>query len=478
MQYNNEIGSVSFRLKDPKLETSRIAGRYSFKDYQIDFSTGIKIPTIHWDKNKQYVSSGASKKEINLKLDKFRASIIDTHNRFNEQYNRIPTKEELKSIVNSAKEGKDIKVVKKGKKSFDDIFEEFMEILKLKNNNAIDSGQKPKHKSYISSFNVMYKDLKEFAKETNTFIDIDKFDEVLCLKFQSWLINSKKLCSNTVKTRIKRLSQVLRKAFEKGYTDNRSYLQEEFKPKVAPSFNVVLTEKDITELYQYDLSNNKRLEKIRDLFVLGCHTSLRFGDITRIENSHIDYDNKKITILSEKVSTNDKYTTLCFSFFGYTEEILKKYNGNIKSISISNQKTNDYLKEVFEEIPYFKDKKISIEKPTNKGVIIEELSFSEKIAFHDSRRSFCTNRYIEGWDLLEIWQYTGHTNENTFKTYFKPTSEHEQLRQESIKSRNEKLQKYDLQSEQIRALQEKIEEMSKKLEQEEQTQNNNTMNIA
>jgi hypothetical protein len=203
MQYNNEIGSVSFRLKDPKLETSRIAGRYSFKDYQIDFSTGIKIPTIHWDKNKQYVSSGASKKEINLKLDKFRASIIDTHNRFNEQYNRIPTKEELKSIVNSAKEGKDIKVVKKSKKSFDDIFKEFMEILKLKNNNAIDSGQKPKHKSYISSFNVMYKDLKKFAEETNIFIDIDKFDEVLCLKFQSWLINSKKLCSNTVKTRIK-----------------------------------------------------------------------------------------------------------------------------------------------------------------------------------------------------------------------------------------------------------------------------------
>jgi hypothetical protein len=40
------------------------------------------------------------------------------------------------------------------------------------------------------------------------------------------------------------------------------------------------------------------------------------------------------------------------------------------------------------------------------------------------------------------------------------------------------LQKYDLQSEQIRALQEKIEEMSKKLEQEQEKQNNNTMNIA
>ena len=42
------------------------------------------------------------------------------------------------------------------------------------------------------------------------------------------------------------------------------------------------------------------------------------------------------------------------------------------------------------------------------------------------------------------------------------------------------MQKYDLQSEQIRALQEKIEEMSKKLEQEQEQekQNNNTMNIA
>ena len=214
------------------------------------------------------------------------------------------------------------------------------------------------------------------------------------------------------------------------------------------------------------------------MFVLGCHTSLRFSDITRIENSHIDYDNKKITILSEKVSTNDKYTTLCFSFFRYTEEILKKYDGNIKSISISNQKTNDYLKEVFEEIPYFKDKKISIEKPTNKGVIIEELSFSEKIAFHDSRRSFCTNRYIEGWDLLEIWQYTGHTSESSFKTYFKPTSEHERLRQENIKLRNEKLQKYDLLSEQMRALEEKLEIMSKESEQKKQNNNTNTMNIA
>lgn len=462
-QYNNETGSVSFRLKDPKLEESRIAGRYSFKEYQIDFSTGIKIATNHWDNSKRIISSGENKKELNLKLNKFRTAIIDTHTKFNEQYNRIPTKEELKTIVDTAKEGKELKVVKKDKKSFDEIYNEFMEILKLQNSNAVSSGQKPKHRSYVSSFIVMYTDLKDFATKNNIFIDIDSFDEIQCLEFQSWLINHKKLKPSTVKTRIKRLSQILKRAFEKGYTDNRSYLREEFKLKVAPTFNIALTEQDISELYQYDFSGDKRLEKVRDLFVLACHTSLRFGDITRIESSHIDYSSKKINILCEKVSTTDQYKNLSFSFFGYTEEILKKYNDDIKSISISNQNTNEYLKEIFEKIPYFKDKKILIEKPTDKGVVFEEIKYSEKISFHDSRRSFCTNRYIDGWDLLEIWQYTGHTNESTFKTYFKPTDEHELLRQKNIKLRNEKLQRFDLQAEQLRDLQKQLEELTKKM---------------
>lgn len=41
-QYNNETGSVNFRLKEPKAEISRIMGRYSFKGLQVDFSTGLK----------------------------------------------------------------------------------------------------------------------------------------------------------------------------------------------------------------------------------------------------------------------------------------------------------------------------------------------------------------------------------------------------------------------------------------------------
>lgn len=459
-QYNNETGSVNFRLKEPKAEISRIMGRYSFKGLQCDFSTGLKVAPSNWDSDTKTVTSGIEKREINQKLSKFKTSIVDAHKNFNEHYNRLPTKEEFKTIVDNAIDGKELNTVQRNKKSFDDVFQEFMKLIELKIKRAIASGQKPLHKSYVSSFNVMYRDLKDFAVDNNIFLDIDKFDETQCLEFQNWLLGTERVGElSTLRTRIKRLSAVLKRAFEKGYTENRSYMQDEFSVKVPPSFHTVLTEPEIKILYEHDFSGSPRLERVRDLFVLGCHSSLRFGDITRIESGHIDQSTGTVSILLNKGSRVDKYKTVNFPIFGYAGEILSKYNNDIKSIAISNQNTNDYLKELFKVVPYFSEKIITRERPTNEGVVFETINFAEKVAFHDSRRSFCTNRYIEGWDLLEIWQYTGHTDESVFKTYFKPTFEHEQVRQESIKARNEKLQKVDLQTKQIEELQDQIAKM-------------------
>lgn len=464
-KYSNETGSVNFRLKEPAKEISRIMGRYSFKTLKVDFSTGLKVAPSNWDADSKTVTSGGDKREINQRLDKFKTSIVDAHKSFNEHYNRMPTKEELKTIIDNAMAGKELTTVQKKKKSFDDVFQEFMKVTELKIIRAVTSGQKPLHRSYVSSFSVMYQDLKDFANENNIFLDIDKFDEVQCLEFQNWLLDTERVKSlNTLKTRIKRLSAIQKRAFEKGYTDNRSYMQDEYKVKVPPTFHTVLTEPEMKILYEHDFSDIPRLEKVRDMFVLGCHTSLRFGDITRIEGGHIDHSSKTVNILLKKGSGVDNYKTVNFSFFGYAGEILSKYNDDIKSIAISNQNTNEYLKELFKAIPYFKEKIITRERPTNEGVVFDKINFADKIAFHDSRRSFCTNRYIEGWDLLEIWQYTGHTDESVFKTYFKPTFEHEQIRKESIKARNEKLQKVDLQTKEIEVLKAQMQKMKELIE--------------
>lgn len=476
-KYNNNIGTVTFRLK--KADTNglcSILGTYLFKEYQIGFSTEIKIQSEQWDNSNKKIVSGKHKKEDNDKLNRFRTIIAKEHQNFNEQYNRLPSKEELKTIIIKAKSNDNVTTVNKNKKTFDDVYQETLDLLNLKRENALSSGRKPLRKESISRLTLSYTNLKDFIREKKYYLDLDSFDEKMCLEFQGWLINTG-LKASTVKSRVQNISKILKRAFERGYTNNRSYLLADFKVQVPPTVAVTLTEDEISLLYEYDLSNKPKLERVRDIFVLSCHTSLRYGDVIRLEPFHINTENKSIKILSQKVSEDARPVNLDFKFFGYTEEILTKYQYNIKNIAISNQKTNKYLKELFREIPYFKDKTINLEVFNDKKMFFKHFPFTEKIVFHDSRRSFCTNRYIEGWDLLEIWSYTGHTNESTFYGYFKPTREHEKIRRENIINRNERLQKVDLQTKQIEDLQKQLNELSKLVSEEKKEELAKIINI-
>jgi hypothetical protein len=48
-----------------------------------------------------------------------------------------------------------------------------------------------------------------------------------------------------------------------------------------------LTAQEILKLYRYDLSMCSRLEKVRDLFVFGCYTGLRYSDYSNIKPENI-----------------------------------------------------------------------------------------------------------------------------------------------------------------------------------------------
>jgi integrase len=449
-QFNNEVGSIRYYLKDKNsLDQTLLKGSYLFKNFNIGFTTGIKLtPNIEWNNQEKIVISGKNKRLFNDKLAKFKTSITESHKNFNEIYHRLPTKEELKGIDERALAGSGTQSVRKDKKNFDDVYNEVLNLILAKENNSLESqkignSSKGPHKSYISSIKIAYKDLKEFAVKESLILDIDTFNEQNILDFQNFLIKFKQLKPSTIKTRIKRIAMILKRAFDKGYTNQRVFLLDEFKVSVPPTTSTSLTENEIDIFYNFDLSTNKRLEKIRDLFVLACHTSLRFSDVTRIERNHINSEEKIINIISQKTSTSSKYKSLSLPFFGKVDEILQKYNCDIRQLSISNQKTNEYLKEIFELIPYFKNKILKEEKLINNKMQFIESDFIKTINFHTARRNFCTNRYCEGWELLEIWDYTGHTDERTFKTYFRPTVEHEKLRQKNIKDRNEKIKSFD-----------------------------------
>ena len=57
---------------------------------------------------------------------------------------------------------------------------------------------------------------------------------------------------------------------------------------------IYLTNKELQELSQLDLKANERLEIVRDLFLIGCYTGMRYSDYTNITKDQIDEDFTKI----------------------------------------------------------------------------------------------------------------------------------------------------------------------------------------
>jgi integrase len=100
--------------------------------------------------------------------------------------------------------------------------------------------------------------------------------------------------------------------------------------------------------------------------------------------------------------------------------ILQKYNYDLPR-SISNQKMNDYLKEIGEKAGI--DESVSITKFEG-GIKVARTSNKYKlISTHTARRSGATNMYLAGIPAISIMKITGHKTEQAFMRYIQMTQE-------------------------------------------------------
>ena len=101
------------------------------------------------------------------------------------------------------------------------------------------------------------------------------------------------------------------------------------------------------QLETYEIPENKKyLERVRDVFLFCCYSSLRYSDVYNLKRS--DIQNNKMLITT--IKTHDD---LAIELNKTTTALLKKYAdcdfpGNKALPVITNQKMNDYLKELCE----------------------------------------------------------------------------------------------------------------------------------
>ena len=196
---------------------------------------------------------------------------------------------------------------------------------------------------------------------------------------------------------------------------NQSY--QDFRvARKDSSFEVVtLTNDEFLKLYNMDLSDNRRLDRVRDVFCFSCATGLRYSDLHQLKREHIRHNTIKMT-----ASKTGQRLEIPLNPYSYA--ILDKYKAQYEPLPvISGQKTNEYIKELgkMAEIntPIEKVREYGIKK---KSVIYEKWQL---MSIHMGRKTFTTLSLEKGIAPQEVMALTGHTTYKAFKRYVDVTNE-------------------------------------------------------
>lgn len=270
----------------------------------------------------------------------------------------------------------------------------------------------------MKEYRTIFKSLWDFQIYKKVLLSFNDFNQSFFNEYERFLVNKKNpfnkergLLNDTIYKYSATLKTFLQWCFDEGYISPRdTFARAKTKiKKKAKNEIVALTEEELFQIYRFDFKNIDRLERVRDVFCFGCFTGQRFSDIMHFDKQELR--GSKWSFISFKTK---KRVVIPFNgFISNALPILEKYN--YKLPAISNQKFNDYLKE--------------IGKLSGIGSIVRIIRFSgvkevemryprfEFMSSHMARRSFVTVMIEKGVPLTMIQKITQHSDLRTLLKY-------------------------------------------------------------
>lgn len=391
---------AKFVLKEPSSkESTLIYLLFRFNNQKLKYSTSEKIIPKLWNSETQRAREIRTFKEhedLNKRLDNL-ANTVKKGYRDLVNENKLPTISKLKEILDQSQ--------------FKNEFAQKISFLKFIDDLIQNSNRK---RNTLKQWKQTQKKLLEFKKFSNTEIDFDNIDLDFYERFIN-LLTKKGYAKNTIGGFIKAVKTFMNEAVDRNLTKNLEYRNKKFRAIEEQVDKIYLSQNELTNIYKLDLGEDKRLEKVRDLFIIACYTGLRFSDLMQIRKENIINDGKQIKIRTEKTSE-----LVVIPMHKYVTEILVKYSGNLPTV-ISNQKMNKYLKEIGEIAGIDETMKIAI----TRGGKTETNLFPkfDLMTTHTARRSFSTNAYLMDIPSISIMKITGHRTERSFMKYIRISQE-------------------------------------------------------
>jgi len=389
----------------------------SFNSNRLKYPTGKVIHPKFWNEGEQVarqVKDFPLGKILNENLKFLKGTAEKELESLSNELQRPPLIEELKKRLDEVLNPSEASNKEENRPpTFLELFNRFIQ--DSENGTRLTANGKRFDKRTLQKYSTVFDTLKEFG--TKYHLTFDSIDKNFYTKFVAFL-NKKNYTLNTVGKYIQVIKTFLTYSTENGYNTNLFFKSKQFKTFSVSGFSIYLTEDEIKAIYDKDLGKSPALERVRDLFVVGCWTGLRFSDFTAIKPENIEKNYLQI----KTFKTGEKVT---IPIHPLVREIMAKYDGkypNSLPPAISNQKMNDYLKDISKTVDCLK---VTVEAERHKGgfKVTETKQKWEFVTTHTARRSFATNVFKSGFPAISLMKITGHRTEKSFLLYIKVTPE-------------------------------------------------------
>ena len=405
----NIIFTLESRKKDGVLivENVPIRMRVNFASKRIEFTTGYRIDAAKWDTDKQRVRNGCTNKlkqsasEINASLLGYYTEVQEIFKKF-EVEEIMPTPEQIKEAFNALHRPiEEVKPRKSTPNAFYKVFDEFVR----------DCGRQ---NDWTDSTYEKFAAVKNHLMNFRTELTFDFFDEKGLNDYVTYLRDVKEMRNSTIGKQLSFLKWFLRWAFKKGLHQNNAY--DSYKPKLKSTQKkiIFLTWEELNKLREFEIPAAKQaLDRVRDVFLFQCFTGLRYSDVFNLRKSDIKGDHIEVTT----VKTSD---SLIIELNNHSKAILDKYkdvafeDDKVLPV-ITNQKMNDYLKELAELA--------GIDEPVRQTYYrgnerIDEVTPKYALlGTHAGRRTFICNALALGIPPQVVMKWTGHSDYKAMKPY-------------------------------------------------------------
>ena len=392
--------------KEKDNSTAKIRFRIKWENNIVAFNLGYRVEIDKWSTETQRCKTNTTHGEkkisasiINKKIREYESACENIFRKF-ELEEIVPVQKQVRDAFNT-EIGKKEKIEIEIEKTFFEIFDIFTK-------------EESKVNQWTTATAAKLQTLKNHLTKYDANLKFEDFTEKKLFDYQFYLQKKKNFKNSTIIKHFSFLRWFLRWAKKKGFNNLDTF--EYFRPKLKTVQKkiIFLTQEEIKKLKEYKIPKQKiYLERVRDIFLFQCFTGLRYSDVENLKRSDIKENFIEVTT----VKTSD---SLVIELNDHSKKILNKYKDSIfdnqKALPvISNQRMNDYLRELTELAGIDEPIRETYYKGNER--IDEIFPKHALLSTHAGRRTFICNALALGIPPQVVMKWTGHSDYKAMKPY-------------------------------------------------------------